>query len=134
MTTALSLLPPEPDSDVRSLSETNLGTLTFPFNQDTISQNRWGPQQETINSLMNACMTPLAQIRHDLIKLYFIHVHPVCPVVDEYNFTTLYRLAKNDKELLDYIELPLLQAMLFTGLAVSLARCSEHMAKATEAR
>lgn len=117
MTTALSLLPPKLDGDIRTLSDTGLGTLTFPFNQDTISQNPWGPQQNTIDSLIDACMTPLARIRDDLIRLYFVHVHPVCPVVDEYTFSIVYNLAKNDEELLTYVELPLLQAMLFTALA-----------------
>ncbi|KAI1625144.1 hypothetical protein EDD37DRAFT_379064 [Exophiala viscosa] len=117
MTTALSLIPPELDSDIHSLSETSLGTLTFPFNHDTISQNPWGPQQHTVDALIDACMSPLARIRDDLVKLYFVHVHPVCPVVDEYTFTTLYRFAKNDVDLLTYVELPLLQAMMFTALA-----------------
>ncbi|KIW32896.1 uncharacterized protein PV07_04409 [Cladophialophora immunda] len=117
MTTALSLLPPELDGEGGTMSDTSLETSTFPFNQDTISQNHWGPQQDTIDLLIDACMAPLARIRDDLIRLYFHHVHPVCPVVDEYSFTTLYGLAKTDGELLSYIELPLLQAMLFTALA-----------------
>lgn len=120
MTTALSLLPPELYRDIRSPSDLSLGASAFPFNQDIISQNRWGPQQHTINSLVDASLAPLARIRDDLVMLYFVHVHPVCPVVDEYTFTTLYRLARSDAELLTYVELPLLQAMMFTALAVSL--------------
>lgn len=119
MTSALALLSSETDNEVRTKDNANLETSAFPFNQDTISQNPWGPQQDIIDSLTKACMSPLSQIRDDLIKLYFIHVHPVCPVVDEYNFTILYRHARSDEELLTYIELPLLQAMLFTALAVS---------------
>lgn len=121
MTTALALLPSESNGDNRTKTSANLGSSTFPFNQDTISQNPWGPQQDIIDSLIDACMSPLSRVRDDLIRLYFIHVHPVCPVIDEYNFTTLYRLATTDEELLSYVDLPLLQAMLFTALAVSLA-------------
>ena len=115
MTTALSLLDPyQKDAEF----EMNKLTVQYPFNQDSISKDRWGAPPVNVDSLREACMAPLRKIRDDLVKLYFIHVHPVCPVVDEYVFASAYKAAKTEEELLRYIELPLLQAMMFTALAV----------------
>lgn len=61
--------------------------------------------------------TPL---RDYLTKIYFLHVHPLCPIVDEFDWYEYYDNLKDEDELKMHDNLILFQAMMFAALAVSL--------------
>ena len=63
---------------------------------------------------------PPRPLRDELVALYFRHIHPLCPVVDEYEFTELYYSNLNEKEPIKRADLPLFQAMMFAASLVRL--------------
>jgi hypothetical protein len=65
-----------------------------------------------------ACRIPHKAVRDDLVKLYFLHFHSFCPVVDEYDFMQAYDKIEDDEQLGKSIELPLFQAMMFVAFGV----------------
>jgi len=64
-------------------------------------------------------------LRDELILLYFRHIHPLCPFIDEYRFSEDYYSADSDEELLEKIDVCLFQAMMFTAFTVSILRRME---------
>lgn len=58
-------------------------------------------------------------IYDELVTLYFRHVHPLCPVVDEYSFLRLYSSCGNLNDLFDSFERMLFLAMIFMAFAVN---------------
>jgi hypothetical protein len=70
--------------------------------------------------LIESCIAPIGEGRHGPVVLYFYHVHALCPAVDEFNFTRLYSRYRDEAELINHIELPLFQAMMFAAFAVSI--------------
>jgi len=68
-----------------------------------------------------ACTLPPKSLRDELVVVYFRHIHPLCPVVDEFEFTERYYASANEQQPIQHTDLPLFQAMLF---AASLVRSS----------
>ncbi|KIX06613.1 uncharacterized protein Z518_04589 [Rhinocladiella mackenziei CBS 650.93] len=56
-------------------------------------------------------------VRDDLVVLYFRNVHPLCPVIDEYEFASWYSNCTSDEELFGHCEIVLFQAMMFMAFA-----------------
>jgi hypothetical protein len=66
----------------------------------------------------DACRIPHKTVRDELVKLYFLHFHPFCPIVDEHDFMQVYDKIEDDEQLGKKIELPLFQAMMFVAFGV----------------
>lgn len=69
-------------------------------------------------SIEEASQVPGKAVRDELVKLYFQHFHPFCPVVDEFDFMEVYDGIENDEQLKKRVELPLFQAMMFVAIGV----------------
>jgi hypothetical protein len=89
-------------------------TYSLAFDDDDNSVHR-----PRFMSMDEACKVPDREIRDELVKLYFEHFHPFCPVVDEFDFMEIYDSIKDDKQLKKRVELPLFQAMMFVAIGVS---------------
>lgn len=63
-------------------------------------------------SIEEACQPPEKRLRDELVKLYFIHFHPFCPVVNEVEFMEIYRDIEDDEQLKERVSIPLFQAMM----------------------
>jgi hypothetical protein len=70
-------------------------------------------------SMEDACRIPDKPLRDELVRLYFVHFHPFCPVVNEIDFMDLYDNADDDEQLRKKIDLTLFQAMMFVAFGVS---------------
>jgi len=70
-------------------------------------------------SIDEACQLPEKKLRDELVKLYFTHFHPFCPVVDEVEFMETYNNIEDDEQLKQRIPLPLFQAMMNVSFGVS---------------
>ena len=70
-------------------------------------------------SIDDACQLPEKKLRDELVKLYFTHFHPLCPVVDEVEFMEIYRDTEDDEQLKQRFPLPLFQAMMNVAFGVS---------------
>jgi hypothetical protein len=66
---------------------------------------------------------PARPILDDFVRQYFLHVHPVLPVLDERVFWELY-FPSGRRQALRKIPLFVFRAMLFASCSVSLARIS----------
>lgn len=75
-------------------------------------------------SIDDACQIPEKKLRDELVKLYFEHFHPFCPVVDEYDFMETYNEIEDDEQLKDRVELTLFQAMIKVAFGVSVCAIS----------
>jgi hypothetical protein len=53
--------------------------------------------------------------------LYFIHVHAILPIIDEHAFMFIYNQFNKEEDLTKYLDLVLLQAIMFSGFAVSIS-------------
>ena len=62
---------------------------------------------------------PPRGLRNRLVRLYFRHVHPLCPIVDEFAFAESYSNTNDGEELGENINLLLFQSMMFAAAAVS---------------
>jgi hypothetical protein len=56
-------------------------------------------------------------LRDELVKTYFVHVHPLCPIVDEFDWFEFYDDIEDD-ELKKHPNLLLFQVMMFAASAV----------------
>ena len=70
-------------------------------------------------SVDKAYQLPEKNLRDELVKLYFTHFHPFCPVVDEVEFMEIYNDVKDDEQLQRRIPLPLFHAMMNVAFGVS---------------
>jgi hypothetical protein len=52
--------------------------------------------------------------------LYFIHVHATLPIIDEHAFMLIYNRFNREEDT-KYLDLVLLQAVMFSGFAVSIS-------------
>lgn len=85
-------------------------------------------------ALSQALETMSKQLRDALVRLYFYHVHPLCPVVDEFEFCNAYFASCTDDELFQHIDIALFQAMIFVAFTVctdtiksqSFSKTNEH--------
>ena len=69
-------------------------------------------------SIEEASQVPSKPVRDELVKLYFQHFHPFCPVVDEFDFMEIYEGIENEEELKKRVDLSLFQAMMFVAIGV----------------
>lgn len=70
-------------------------------------------------SVDTASELPEKELRDELVKLYFTHFHPLCPVIDEVEFMAIYKDIRENNQLKDRIPLPLFQAMMNVAFGVS---------------
>lgn len=63
---------------------------------------------------------PPKLFRDQLINLYFVHVHPLCPIFDEYELCQAYEDSEDGMSILQKVTLLEFQAMLFAGALVSI--------------
>lgn len=67
---------------------------------------------------VQTCLLPLRDVKDALIELYFSHIHPFLPVVDEYSFILQYHNYKHHSHLMTSANIMLLLAVFFAGFAV----------------
>jgi hypothetical protein len=72
---------------------------------------------------VKSCLLPLRRVQHELITLYFHHVHPMFPVVDEYHITELHRKYYGQEELMDPSDFIVYHAVMVVGFAVRILTC-----------
>ncbi len=96
-------------------------------------------------SIAEASQLPEKKLRDELVKLYFIHFHPHCPVVDEVEFMEIYNEFKDDEGFKKRFPLTLFQTMMNVAFGVSfyiiryssaclICNCSTYLAQDFRAR
>jgi hypothetical protein len=70
-------------------------------------------------SVDKAYQLPEKNLRDELVKLYFIHFHPFCPIIDEVEFMDIYNDVKDDEQFQRRVSLPLFNAMMNVAFGVS---------------
>jgi hypothetical protein len=70
-------------------------------------------------SMEDACSIPPKPLRDELVRLYFVHFHPFCPVVNELDFMDIYDSIEDDELFKKSVDLTLFQAMMFVAIGVS---------------
>ncbi|KFZ22568.1 hypothetical protein V502_02878 [Pseudogymnoascus sp. VKM F-4520 (FW-2644)] len=71
----------------------------------------------TLMTFQQACQIPEQTMRDHLVTAYFKHVHPLCPVVDEFDFYVMYENALTFATRVQEPEiLPLFQAIMFAAM------------------
>ncbi|KAF8854311.1 hypothetical protein BDZ45DRAFT_45449 [Acephala macrosclerotiorum] len=66
---------------------------------------------------VKSCLLPIRRIQNALVSLYFHHIHPMFPVVDEYHITELHRKYKGKEELMDPSDFIVYHAIMVAGFA-----------------
>jgi hypothetical protein len=84
----------------------------------------FGDDESSVHSPRHLCVDkayqlPEKSLRDELVKLYFVHFHPFCPVIDEVEFMEIYNDVKDDEQLQRRIPLPLFHAMMNVAFGVS---------------
>jgi hypothetical protein len=64
------------------------------------------------------CLLPFAAIQDELLGLFFIHIYPMFPIVDEYSFVEIYEKHRASHELIAPEYFLLLLAISFVAFAV----------------
>lgn len=67
---------------------------------------------------VKACLLPIRRVQHALVSLYFHHIHPMFPVVDEYRMTELHQKFRGQEELMDPSDFTVYHAIMVAGFAV----------------
>lgn len=112
----LSLVP---DAGYRPSSQTKRSISETEYVQPARDQLDVEPILSTIPE--STASTPLQlskTLQDELTVLYFRHVHPLCPVVDEYHFMGLYSQSSSVDALYESFNPMLYQAMLFMAFSV----------------
>lgn len=69
-------------------------------------------------TIKEASTLPDRELREELVLVYFCHVHPLCPFIDEYSFCEVYYMAETDEDLLAHIDIGLFQSRVFVAFTV----------------
>lgn len=78
------------------------------------------PVNQSINAIEEKPDLPEKPFRDQLVHLYFVHVHPITPVIDEHEFCKAYDTSEDGLSVLQHaVTLLEFQAMLFAGALVS---------------
>lgn len=78
------------------------------------------PVNQNIVAIEEEPDLPEKPFRDQLVHLYFVHVHPITPVIDEHEFCQAYNASKDGLSVLQHaVTLLEFQAMLFAGALVS---------------
>lgn len=72
---------------------------------------------------VKSCLLPIRRVQNALVALYFHHIHPMFPVVDEYHITELHRKYRGKEELMDPSDFTVYHAIMVAGFAV----CPPHL-------
>ena len=76
--------------------------------------------------IVQATLLPLRKVQTELVTLYFQHVHPMFPIVDEYKITEAHRKYRGREECMDVGEFAVYQGVLCAGFAVSITTCISY--------
>ncbi|KAF2093873.1 hypothetical protein NA57DRAFT_80874 [Rhizodiscina lignyota] len=109
MTTALSVFQGVNAEDIEFITAPS-GKQTRPF----IEPLTFAPEPEAVESAKDL---PEKSLRDELVAIYFRHVHPLLPVIDEYEFVRIYKSCSNEDELSQQFDIMLFQAMMFMAFA-----------------
>ncbi|KUJ06339.1 uncharacterized protein LY89DRAFT_790625 [Mollisia scopiformis] len=66
---------------------------------------------------VKSCLLPIRRVQTALVTLYFHHIHPMFPVVDEYHITELHRKYRGKEELMDPCDFTIYHAIMVAGFA-----------------
>lgn len=142
MSTALSLC--------RTRSEDSAGSDQFARGADhqldsaydeflpNLYTNQRGPSEPPIlTDVPPALIQELGRIlpralRDEVVVLYFRHVHPLCPIVDEFEFARIYRECEREEDLFSRFDVMLFLAMMFVAFAVSIIPSQAGLTQALE--
>lgn len=119
MTSALSLLKELNDNGKRGLDSSfysNNMPAYHPRSTGSIAATAPASQIMSIAEASEILPNPL---RDELMKTYFLHVHPLCPIVDEFAWFEYYDNLVSEEELRKHNNLLMFQAIMFAALAVS---------------
>lgn len=111
MSTALSLLP--------DVTEDHHEPSTEKSPDEDLSSPE--PLFAAVSSLATVPDTLSKELLDELVTIYFMDVHPLLPVVDEYEFAEMYKECSSEYDVYENFEAVLFQAMIFMAFAVSLA-------------
>jgi hypothetical protein len=75
-------------------------------------------ETEYSKELVAKCLLPFIPIQDELIRLFFIHIHPMFPIMDEYSFVEIYEKHSTNSELMAPEHFLLLLAISFVAFAV----------------
>ncbi|PVH74660.1 hypothetical protein DL98DRAFT_658625 [Cadophora sp. DSE1049] len=67
--------------------------------------------------IVQATLLPIRKVQTELLTLYFQHVHPMFPIVDEYKITEAHRKYRGREECMDVGEFAVYQGVLCAGFA-----------------
>jgi hypothetical protein len=109
----------QPEFDAPSLQRPQLLEGTQWHGRHAISARVNSLVETSTEELDAAHKLPPIGLRNRLVRLYFRHVHPLCPIVDEFAFAESYSNTNDGEELGDNINLLLFQSMMFAAAAVS---------------
>lgn len=111
------LYPGTKGSDLSLLDETMVAYTTYPF---LIVSNLAGlcPQDVAFLEAKGAFHVPIKPILDEFIRQYFLHVHPLCPLLHEGEFWSVYRQDERAGPA-KTISLLLFQAVIFASSSVS---------------
>lgn len=110
MTTAISrtrLLPPKMISPYQSSPST---ALTYAEPLDAVPH--------FYAYIVKATLLPIRKVQHELVSLYFQHIHPMFPIVDEYRISELHRKYRGHEELMSPSEFAVYHGVMVAGFAV----------------
>lgn len=75
---------------------------------------------------VKSCLLPIRKVQDQLVAHYFVHVHPMFPLVDETYFTKIHGMYQGREELMDKTDFMVYYAIIVAGFAVS-TRLLSHM-------
>ncbi len=77
--------------------------------------------------IVKSTLLPIRKVQHELITLYFQHIHPMFPIVDEYRVSELHRKYRGHEELMTPSEFAVYHGVMVAGFAVSLFNFGSHV-------
>jgi hypothetical protein len=107
-----------PSSSKEEAKDGDESSYTAGFGIDRFSLGKEFREFKYDLKFVETCLLPLRDVKDALIELYFSHVHPFLPVVDEYGFILQYHNCKHHSHLMTSANIMLLLAVLFAGFAV----------------
>jgi hypothetical protein len=105
--------PYSPRNPTERLAQSESSTRAAEF-VEAMDFSKLSSQDINFIKMKGALTLPSSPVLDDLIRRYFLWVHPCLPLLDEGEFLQAYRRYRSEK-----ISLFLLQAMLFASCAVS---------------
>ncbi|KAG4442788.1 hypothetical protein IFR05_001734 [Cadophora sp. M221] len=90
--------------------------------ENVITKNQKSSERVDLAPKLYACcvktaILPCRLVQNDLVSLYFRHVHPLFPVVDEHHFSTVHRRFRGQEELMNQGDFLIYLSILAAGFA-----------------